>query len=107
MLGQALLILYSVLPRDYIPEPVFRLVENPLFRVLILVIMVRMCQQDPVIGVLLSVAYAVTLVHINERYITEGFISGLAGLRESFDELDGIDPNEPTRDDNEVLNESS
>jgi len=100
MLGQALLIAYSVMPRDYIPEVFFRLVDKPLFRILLLIVMVQMCKKDPVIGVLMAVAYAVTLIHINERYITEGFLSGLAGLRESFDdELDGIDPDEKVQDD--------
>jgi hypothetical protein len=49
------------------------LMENPVFRVLVLSLVVYSSQKDPKIAIMIAIAFTVTLHILNERDIEESF----------------------------------
>jgi hypothetical protein len=88
------LVLYAGLARPQLPPFMVELFENPIFRVLVLSLVVFMGGNDAQLSLMVAVAFTVTMNLLNEQKIAEGFVDG---IRESFinegflDDLDDID----------------
>lgn len=87
------LMMYASTVRPQLPAFIVDLFENPVFRVLILSLVVFMRGHNLQLSVLIAVAFTVTMNLISEQKIAEGFVDGVREnmLTEGFDDLDDID----------------
>ncbi len=67
------LILYAGLARPAFPPILKKLFDNPLFKMLILSLIVYSSQKDPKLAIMVAVAFTVTLNLLSEQEIKESF----------------------------------
>lgn len=86
--------MYASMARPQLPEFISVLFDNPVFRVLVLSLVVFMSGKNLQLSVLIAVAFTVTMNLLGEQRIAEGFVDGIREnmLTENFDDdLDDID----------------
>ena len=65
--------LYAATIRPELPPFIRKLYENPIFRILILSLLVYRGNKDPQLSLMIAVAFTVTLNILSEQEINEGF----------------------------------
>lgn len=67
------LVLYAGLAKPEMPSFIRRLFDNPVFRILILSLVVYRGNKDPQLSLMIAVAFTVTLNLLSEQEMVEGF----------------------------------
>ncbi len=68
-----ILIIYASVLRPELPPFIRKLYENPIFRILILSLIVYRGNKDPRLSLMIAIAFTVTLNIMSEQEINEGF----------------------------------
>ena len=67
------LVLYASLARPELPDFIRKLFENPIFRILVLSLIVYRGNKDPQLSLMIAIAFTVTLNLMAEQEVQEGF----------------------------------
>jgi hypothetical protein len=67
------LVLYASLARPDLPNFIRKLFENPIFRILVLSLIVYRGNKDPQLSLMVAIAFTVTLNLMAEKEVQEGF----------------------------------
>ncbi len=71
------LALYAAMVAPKLPEPVAQMFENKIFRVVFMALILYMSGRDLKLAIMISVAFMVTMVMLNEQRVSEGFVDGI------------------------------
>ena len=72
------LVLYSGLVAPKLPNFIVKLFENPIFRILILSLIVYNGNKDPQFAIMIAVGFTVTMNMVSKQKLFEGFSGGTA-----------------------------
>jgi len=72
------LVLYSGLVAPKLPNFIVKLFDNPIFRILILSLIVYNGNKDPQFAIMIAVGFTVTMNMVSKQKLFEGFAGGLS-----------------------------
>ena len=71
------LALYAATAAPKLPEPIAQLFENTLFKMVFMSLILYMSGRNLQMAIMISVAFTVTMIMLNEQRISEGFVDGI------------------------------